>query len=132
MGFNMGVPLQANGTIAPSRFVKLDTTGDNLAIQATAGSEIIGISKVDQKRTPGLAGSDTVVAADVGDACHIYTLGDYCMLQYGGTVTAGDLLKSDANGRGVTASGTDICGARAVESGVNLGFYNVQIVERKF
>lgn len=118
--FNNQTPFKANGTIAPSVFVKIDTSGDHLVIQATAGSRTIGISQQGMKRAPGLTGSDTTIAAQAGDALMVFTWGDDAPITCGGTVTAGDLLKSDANGKGVTSSADgDWVAAEALESGTS-------------
>lgn len=108
----------ANGTIAPCRFVKQDTTADDAVLQAGAGDEPVGISQEGMKRAPGLAGSDAAVAAESGDSLQLFGFGDMPLLEYGGTVTRGDWLKPDANGKGVTASANDIAGAKALKSGV--------------
>jgi hypothetical protein len=130
MGLNNAPTFRANGTIGPSKFVKIDTTADGMCLQATAGDPIIGISQVGMRRTPGLAGSDIAIAALAGEVIQVWGLGDVCPLTFGGTVTRGDLLMSDANGNGITATGTNECGARALQSGVSGGTGLVQIVSR--
>jgi hypothetical protein len=129
---NNEISYRAGGTIAPARFVQPDTTADEQCLQGTAGSKCIGISQVAQKGTPGLAGSDTTVAALVNDQIQIRGgSGNDAMLTYGGTVAAGDFLKSDSTGRGITASSGDEIGARALQAGVVGGTYRVIILERK-
>lgn len=132
--FNNQPVFKANGTIAPSVFVKIDTSADGYVIQATDGSSshgdvAIGISQPGMKRPPGVAGSDTTIAAEAADPILVYSLGDVCLLTFGGTVTRGDYLKSDANGKGITASTTaDNVGAIALQSGTSGTKGLVQIV----
>lgn len=135
MPWNDGPSMKANGTIAPSRFVKIDTSGDHLVVQATAGSGShgdlpIGICQVGQKNPPGVLGSDSAVAAAAGDPIQIWTLGDVAPLTCGsGGLTRGDQVKSDASGQGITASSTgDLVGAIAIESGAAAAVVLVQIV----
>ena len=114
---------RANGNIGPSLFVKIDTTADHMLLQAGSGDQPIGISQVGMKRTPGLAGSDTTIAAAQGDVCQITA---------GAAVTRGDLLKADASGRGITAGSGDLCGAVALESASGVGvLIECQIIHRK-
>ena len=125
VGDNM--QLEANGTIAPFRFIKLDTTGDNLCLQATDGAgahgdEAVGVTRPAQKRPPGLAGSDVTIAYEAGDPVGFFPLGTVCDLEIGAAVTRGDDLKPDANGRGITASVTgDKVAAVALQSGGGSG-----------
>lgn len=117
----------ANGTIQPSRFVKLDTTAGKLfnVLQAAASTDstLIGISQPGSFDPPGTTGSATD-AARAGQELSVYSIGDVCLLELGGTVTAGDYLMSDASGKGVIATLTDgttirHIGAKALESGVS-------------
>lgn len=98
----------AGGSIYPSRFVKVYTSTGWTAVQCGANEDPIGISG------PGVI--DT--REDVGNAYHaqtgdyagqleVYGVGDGPVLLKAGTGgwTAGDRLKSDANGCGVVANG---------------------------
>ena len=97
---------KANGNIAPSRFVKTDTTGDGLALQAGAGDKILGVSQAGTRRTP-YGGLDDGFAAIAGEDLEVFVQGEHnVMLELGGTVVAGDRLKSDANGKGITTTTT--------------------------
>lgn len=109
----------ANGNIKPGRFVKIDTTNSNRVVQAGAGDRIYGISKMGT-RNIALSGLDDGYVAIAGEAVHIYGPGDPGVeLVLGGTVTAGDFLKSDADGCGVVAdTNLDDYGARTAVSGV--------------
>ena len=127
MSWNQGPKFRANGTIAPAVFVKIDTTADNMVVQATAGSKISGVSQEGMKRTPGLPGSDTTIAAVAGDEIDVFGPGDVCMLTAGAAVVRGDYLKSDANGLALPTTvggGGNFYGAEALESasGINVKF----------
>jgi hypothetical protein len=67
----------------------------------------------------GMTNASSVFAATLGLGVPYWGEHDECLLELGGTVTQGDLLKSDADGKGVVGTpGTDKCGARALQSGV--------------
>jgi len=119
MPFNDAGVFRAGGTIAPSSFVKVSTAADNTALQCSAATDVVlGIAQVGMKRTPGLAGSDTAIAAQAGDVISIFSLGDVAPIQLGtGGCTRGDLLTSDSSGFGVTASTGNEVGAQALQSG---------------
>jgi hypothetical protein len=112
----------AGGNIYPSRFVAASTTQNNRVVQATtAGSgpqQPVGISQPGTKRAPIPGASQ--LAAEAGDAIKVYGEGEQCLLEYGATVTAGQWLVPDADGKGVpmAASGNaQTHGAMAMESG---------------
>ena len=118
-----GLEFIANGTIQPSRFVKLDTTaGKNFyVIQAAAAGDttVIGISQPGSYDPPGTTGAATD-AARQGLPLMVYTLGDVCLLKAGtGGWTAGDFLVTDANGAGVTVT----------LSGTSALFYSAKALE---
>ena len=83
---------KANGNVSPSRFVKMDTSGDRPVLQATVAGEDLEVFQDDEE--PWLE----IVA----------------------TVAYGDRLKSDANGKGtpVTAN-NDEWGAVAQQAGIS-------------
>ena len=120
---NTPARLVAGGTIYPCRFVKPSTAADDRGLQATANDRLIGISYDHGKHAPL---SDLVTDnphAEAGDSLGLYGDGDNnVLLELGGTVTRGDRIKADANGKGVTVAttGTTIqqSGAVALESGV--------------
>ena len=96
----------ASGAVTEKRLVKFGA-GDRLVVQASAA-------------TDALIGVNDLTAADTErtDAC----LSGIFPVTYGGTVTRGDLLTSDSQGRAVTAapaagSNVRIIGV-AMESGV--------------
>lgn len=119
--------LKASGTINPSCFIKLDTTANNSAVAAGAGDFPLGISMEASQQSPNL---NTTYAAATGDFFKWYGLGDVCLLKIGsGGCTAGDPLKSDASGNGVTGViGTDKIGAIALETASASEFAMVQVV----
>lgn len=115
----------AGGNIAPSRFVKLSTTAEGRVLQCGAGEAIYGISQPSVHNIAlsggGFTTPDDGYAAVAGEMLNIYGPGDdTVMLELGGTVTVGDYLKSDADGKGVNAgTDKDKAGAQAQASGTS-------------
>jgi len=93
----------ANGNIAPSRIVKLDTTADGRVLQAAAATDKpYGISQPGTRNTP-YGTLDDGNAAVAGENLMVYVSNAKdVLLEAGGPVTIGDALTSDASGRGVT------------------------------
>ena len=113
----------ANGSIAPSRFCKLDTTAEGKILQCGAGDKVIGISDRYTRRAP-LDGWDDGFAAKAGEMLHVFGEFDcdYCWLETGAAVTRDDLLKADTNGKGIsTTTENDELGAIALESAGGAG-----------
>lgn len=107
--------LFAGGDIRPARFVKLSTTANHTVLESDAGDVSIGISHEDTKEAPQ-AGASTNHAED-GDNVRIHLPGEVCRLKADATGwTAGDLLKSDADGQGDVAVATDVACAMALET----------------
>lgn len=112
--------LIAKGDINPSRFVALDGSTNHGVIEANADSRIIGISQEGSRDAP-IPNASTLAAAD-GDHLRIYGDGDECLLEIKAqtAVVSGDLLKSDADGRGepidATATTVELYGAIALET----------------
>jgi len=98
----------AGGTINPARFVTLSTSKDQTLLQAsTAGQRVLGIAQTGTKYPPGVTGSTTVASDTDGDPIMVFLPGERAQLEAGsGGWTAGDLLKTDANGKGITAAST--------------------------
>lgn len=122
----------ANGSISPSRFVRLDTTADGKVLQSGAGERIFGISQEGTRNVPGSGlGMDDGFAAKIGENIRIYGPGDMgAMLELGGTVVVGARLKADANGAGVsTTTADDEIGAIAIVAGTSGQVVPVQLVE---
>ncbi len=109
----------ASGSILPCTFVKQTASEGYQATQAGAGELPIGISQQAVNTFNG------TYAATVGQPVGVYREGQECWLMYGGSVNAGDRLKSDASGKGVTAIGTDASGAVAIEDGSSGNLYRV-------
>lgn len=129
----MGIPgfaYVAGGNISPHRFVKSSTTEDHTVLQAGTGESVIGISHKGVRNAPYGALDDGYAAIDGESGFRIYLAGEICHLELGtGGATAGDLLKSDTNGKGVTAdTDQDIYGARALENGAAGDVIKVQVV----
>lgn len=116
----------AGGTINPCCFVKLSTSANNTVLAAGAGDFPIGISQTGSRQSPNY---NTTYAAASGDMLDVHPPGDICLLKIGtGGCTAGDALKSDASGNGVTGTlGTDKCGAIALETAAAGEFANVMV-----
>lgn len=104
----------AGGTVNPRRFIKMGAS-DGVAIQATSSAAtIIGISEQ-------VVGPSTNNVAASGGTFDVIK-GDQALLELGDTVTRGQYLTADANGKGIPAvivAGTPLyVGAYAEESGV--------------
>jgi hypothetical protein len=118
----------ANGTIAPARFVKQDTTTNNAFLQAGSGDKVVGISQKGTRRTP-YSGLDDGNAAIAGEPLHVFGPPETAPLELGGTVAAGDLLKPDTNGKGITAgSDGDFYGALSPQAGGSGDIIEVQVM----
>lgn len=121
----------AGGDIYPHRFLKISTAADFTALQATANDQIIGISGPGSNYPPLNDLVTTNKHATSGQPVDINGDGDACLLELGGTVTRGDRLKADSNGKGVAiaTSGTTIqqFGAVALQSGSSGEFIYVQV-----
>lgn len=109
--------LVAGGNISPSRFVTQSTT-DWKVTQSGAGSKVLGVSQVGTNFAP-IPEVSSPYAAIAGQQLSVFEDGEECLLELGGSVTAGDELKSDASGKGVVlaGSGAENIGALALQSG---------------
>lgn len=116
---NPNLSVIATGDINPSRFVTL--SGSLHVAESNAGEVPVGVSQ------PGTKLFNSSLAAASGDVVGVFAEAQECWLLFGGTVTAGDRLKSDADGKGVTAGATDPSGAVALESGSSGGLYRVRV-----
>ncbi len=118
----------ASGTIRPSRFVHA-TDNDFEVAESGANEAIAGIS-MEGTRTAPIPDVATNEAAQDGESLHVYGQGESCLLELGGTVNPGDLLKSTATGTGeVITSGAALqeIGAKALEGGVSGELILVQV-----
>lgn len=96
----------AGGTIRPSRFVKLNTSADFTVDEADANERIIGISQTGTRDAPGVTGAGTD-AASAEEEVMVFHPGQVAPLEAGsGGWSAGDMLKSDADGKGVIVATT--------------------------
>lgn len=108
----------AGGDINPSRFVSSDPSNNNRVIQSTANLRIQGVSQEGTKAAPQSGAS--ALAAASGDQVTVYGDGDQCLVTYGDTVTRGQRLKADADGKAVpmaTSGAVQNTGAIALQSG---------------
>jgi hypothetical protein len=123
-----------NGNVAPSRFVKEDSsTTAGFVLAAGATDTPFGISQ-EGVMFPPMGGLDNGFAGiQNGPPISVYINGSECWLELGGTVSYGDFLKPSTNGVGVTASSDgDIYGAMAEESGVSGNLIRVRVVSPSF
>lgn len=123
----------ANGNIAPSRFVKTDSSVDNRVLQCGTNERPSGISQEGGREAP-LPAVSTMYAGKAGDPLLVYGEGDTCLLELGGDVAAGDYLKSDTDGKGVAVASSGATaqevGARALTSGASGNKIRVQVLLR--
>lgn len=125
----------ADGNVSPSRFVSLSTTvTDRVTQTANNSTAIYGVSQPGVRNAPLIptgssSGLDDGFAAVQGDTLKIYGAPNKdVLLQLGGTVTMGDYLTSDGNGKGVTTTTTgQYIGGRAMESGVTDDLIRVEL-----
>lgn len=116
---NTAPHFKASGTIRPARFVKI--SGSNTCAESDANEKVIGVSMLGTNQPPLEDLVTNAYAAESGDSLEIHGDGDICYLELGsGGATAGQDLKSDADGKGVAAAttGTTIqqIGATALET----------------
>lgn len=91
--------LLAGGTIAPSTAIKLDTTARQV-VQATSGDACMGIMQLGMRDFPGGTGSDTTIAAILGDTnFDFYTRLDYCQISAINAFTPGQWAKASTGGK---------------------------------
>lgn len=114
--------MRAGGTIRRCRFVKPSTSANNTVLEADANERTIGVSQEAGREAaiPSVV-ADPPEAAQADDDLMVNLPGQWAMLEAGsGGWTAGDRLKSDADGKGVAiaTTGTTIqqIGAIALET----------------
>lgn len=116
--------MRAGGTIRRARFVNIKTTANNTVEEADANDRTIGISQEGGREAPlPSVTDDPPNAAISGEQLRVHLPGEPALLEIGsGGCTAGDELKSDADGKGVVraSTGTTIqnVGAIALETAV--------------
>ena len=110
----------ASGNIYPSRFVRISNA---YRVQQTGNNgRIIGVSQSGTRRFPDTLNTNTGYAAISGEPVGVFGDGYAGVyLELGGNVTAGDFVKSDADGKGVTSTGAaaDNVGAIALQDGAS-------------
>ena len=100
MGVGQFTPgLRAGGTIRPYRFVKVESSEDNSALECDANEEAIGVTDGSNKEF------DRANHAEDGDQIRLQP-GEVVRAEAGGTFNAGDNLKTDADGKAVVAATT--------------------------
>lgn len=112
----------ANGNINPCRFVKIDTSGDGLLLEANAVADIcIGISQEGTRTVPYSGLADTK-AAIAGEQLKTFHVGETCLLEVSAAVVRGARLGATAgDGRGVTAAAGSPAFAIALKSAAGAG-----------
>ena len=105
----------SGGNINPKRFVTQQVDADLTVEESNATEMPVGVSGIGTKYAP-IPEVTTNYHAESGDQVWVHGPGEECWLTAGGAVTAGDLLKPDNDGKGVTAGAGDKYGARALAS----------------
>ncbi len=120
----------ANGNIPPCRFVKLDTSAADKVLVCGAGESPYGVSGPGVRNVPGDIGLDDGYHAIAGHNCLVFGPPEKdVLLEAGGTITIGALLKSGAAGVAVaTVTNLDIVGAIAMQAGVAGDLIRVQLI----
>lgn len=103
--------MRANGTIRRARFCKIDASDNNSVLEADANERTIGISQIGGRETPlPSVNADPAEAANSGDNVMVHGINsgrqDISLEIGSGGCTAGDLLKSDADGKGIKSATT--------------------------
>lgn len=124
---------RANGTIRVARFVKIDPADNNSVLECDANERTIGISQIGGRTAPiPSVTTDPPEAAQSGEDVMVHLQGENCLLLIGsGGVTAGGLLKADADGKGVaideTAGNKEEAGAIALETAAADTYCKVEV-----
>lgn len=95
---------RASGNILPSRFVKI--SGPKTVAQAGDNEEIIGVAFEGTQKAPLADLVSTAHAAEAGQSVAVYSVGEICLVEAGGAVNAGALVRSDSQGRAVAVEST--------------------------
>ena len=116
--------------IYPSTFVQFDSANSKAVNPATSTNQfLVGISQEFCAQAP-IPGQTLTAAAATGDPIMVYQLGDTCLLF---STTAGwsngAYLTSSAAGYGVTATSSQLFGAKAITAAATQGLYQVTIVQ---
>ena len=115
----MSLPVISGGDIRPARFIKLSTAADHTVLEADANERVFGVS-IDAAQDAPIPSADGD-AADAGDFFRYLGPEEEATLELADTVVRGDLLVSDADGKGEpyddAATTVQWIGAEAMESG---------------
>ena len=84
--------LEADGTIRPYRFVKINTAADNQCLESDANDTIIGVTAGSTRQF------DSANHAEDGDQTTLQ-MGTILMIEAGASITRGAALESDADGK---------------------------------
>lgn len=110
------VSLPANADLSTKRYYIVDINSSGKVVtQSSAGGRAVGVLN----NKPSAA--DEAAAVQIGGVAKVIL---------GGTVTAGDNVQSDANGKGITAASGDSVLGIALTSGVSGDIVNVLITSR--
>lgn len=126
----------ASGNITKSRFIAQVGGGYPFTARPiTSTTDLpVGVSSESSYNDPGVAGyyGATTFPAGVDTySFRVYQAPETCLLELGGTVSAGQYIKTDNVGRGVVATATtDNVYARALEDGVSGDYIRVNLVDR--
>lgn len=124
--------LVARGNIVPSRFVRLDGSGECGCVQAGDNTDLIGVAQAGTNRPQVTGLVEAQYAAQAGQQVQVAGLGSICLVEAGAAITPGQYLKSDAQGRAVpiATSGTTIqnYGAIALQGGSAGEMIRVQVL----
>jgi hypothetical protein len=122
MSNGIGAPSYvAGGNISPSRFVVMSGEFTVTQADATPGEPPIGISSEATMFAPNTPFDNGYAAISGYSNFRVYQLGDVCYINAGNTITGGDYLKPDANGRGIPATAGTYYGAVALETATASG-----------
>lgn len=112
------IGVQAGGDIFTCRIVIMQGTSNAFqVIQATGTStQMFGVADEATYLPPNILG-DAGKAAVNGFSFRVFQDGEEANVEIGSPVNAGDLVTSDANGRGVTASAGNYTVGQALEQG---------------
>lgn len=121
-----GPTVRASGNINPASFVTIDGVF-SVAESNSGDTKLLGITAENTRNAPDANGSSYHAIA--GEAPTLRRPGQFCKLKIGsGGCTAGDFLKPDNSGQGVTATTGAVAGAQAMETASEGELAEVQVL----
>lgn len=112
---------RAGGNISPMHVVRLTSAADDTVVETTtAHASTFGIAQRATRNPPGTA-SDDGYAAISGENVQVHGAGEIAWAVAGGSISAGDHVKSDGSGLVVTASSTNYCVGYALQASTGSG-----------